>query len=252
MTDWNPDRYERFRRERTVPFFDLLALVRSGLEMRVVDLGCGTGRLTRILHDRVTARETIGVDSSPAMLARSAEWTTPGLRFELADLASFALPPRVDLVFSNAALHWVPDHPGLLAGIAAGLGPGAQLAVQVPANFDGPEHVVAAEVARELGLDVQQPTSVLPPERYAALLDELGFSMQHVRLQVYGHTLESRDEVVEWVRGTLLTLYEERLGPERFEDFLGRYRERLYGLLPDRRPFFFPFKRILLWAAKPA
>ena len=77
-----------------------------------------------------------------------------------------------------------------------------------------------------------------------------GFSEQTVRLQVYGHRLASRDEVVEWVKGTLLTDYEKRLPAELYPRFLARYRERLFALLPDERPFFFPFKRILARASR--
>src|SRR5262245_47830693 len=77
--DWNPCQYERFRNERSQPFFDLLDLVQPRPEMRVVDLGCGTGELTRELHRRLAARETVGIDNSPAMLARTAAFAGDGL-----------------------------------------------------------------------------------------------------------------------------------------------------------------------------
>ena len=88
--DWNPAQYERFRDERARPFFDLLDLVQPRPEMRVVDLGCGTGELTRELHRRLAARETIGIDNSPAMLAKSAAFAGDGLRFEQGDIGAFA------------------------------------------------------------------------------------------------------------------------------------------------------------------
>ena len=79
------------------------------------------------------------------------------------------------------------------------------------------------------------------------LLHALGFVAQSVRLQVYGHVLESPDAVVEWVRGTLLTDYESRMPEAMYHDFVARYRERLNAALGDQRPYFYPFKRILLW-----
>jgi trans-aconitate 2-methyltransferase len=88
------------------------------------------------------------------------------------------------------------------------------------------------------------------PEWYATLLDRLGFTEQSVRLQVYGHHLASRDDVVEWVRGTYLTDFQKRLSPELFDQYLVRYREALIPQLDERRPFFYPYKRILLWARK--
>jgi trans-aconitate 2-methyltransferase len=91
---------------------------------------------------------------------------------------------------------------------------------------------------------------IRPPEWYALLLDRLGLTEQHVRLQVYLHHLADREQVVEWVRGTLLTAYAKRLPAELFERFLDRYRERLLPRLDDGRPYRYPFKRVLLWARR--
>ena len=87
---------------------------------------------------------------------------------------------------------------------------------------------------------------MLPVEAYAALLHRLGYARQHVRLQVYGHLLPSSDDVVEWVRGALLTHYEQQLG-ERFDPFLSEYRRRLGGILGDVTPYFYTYKRLLIW-----
>jgi trans-aconitate 2-methyltransferase len=254
---WNPEQYERFRSERSQPFFDVLSLVRARPGLRVVDLGCGTGELTRRLHEHLYARETLGVDNSDAMLAKAQAHAGGGLSFEKRDIAGFAEAPGGpwDLVFSNAALHWISGHDELVAKLTRALAPGGQIAIQVPAAHDHPSHVAAAEVAREepfakaLGGYVRY-APVLPPEQYAHLLDALGYREQHVRLQVYPHRLESREQVVEWMKGSLLTDYEKRLSPELFARFLSRYREILMPRLPDTRPHFFPFKRVLFWAAR--
>ena len=99
---WNPDRYQQFKQERSAPFDDLLRLVdcREGLE--VVDLGCGTGELTRRLADAPPESKVLGVDSSREMLARAAEQTRPGLQFEHAQIEN--VTGQWDLVFSNAAI----------------------------------------------------------------------------------------------------------------------------------------------------
>jgi len=257
MSAWNPAQYERFRDERSRPFFDLLALVAPpDAPPRVVDLGCGTGELTRELHRRLAARETLGIDSSPEMLAKSAGFAGDGIRFERRDIADFADATGFDVVFSNAALQWLPDHERLFAQVASLVRPGGQLAVQVPANHDHVSHTTAHEIAREdefraaLG-GHERVSPVLPPEAYAELLHRLGFAEQHVRLQVYAHTLASRDEVVEWVRGTMLTDYQRRMPADAFARFLARYREVLLSRLADERPFLFPFKRVLLWGRRP-
>jgi trans-aconitate 2-methyltransferase len=268
---WDPSRYERFAAERNAPFYDLLALVRPVPDGRAVDLGCGTGALTADLHRRVRARETLGLDSSAAMLERARSVEGGGLRFVQGDIASFGDPghpgaapgapsepgARWDLIFSNAALQWVPDHPRLLARLSTTLAPGGQLAVQVPANDDHVSHLVAAEVAGEepfLGAlgGYRRVSPVQPPERYAELLERLGFAEQHVRLQVYPHHLAGPEQVIEWIRGTALTDYQRRMPPALYEEFLARFRRRLLPRLERRRPYFYPFKRILLWGAGPA
>lgn len=257
---WDPAQYERFRDERSRPFYDLLALVRPRPALRVVDLGCGTGGLTRLLHERLGARATLGLDNAESMLRGSGAHAGDGLRFARGDIEAFAADRAnagaFDLIFSNAALHWLPDQEGLLRRLTALLPQEGQLAVQVPANFDHPSHLVAAEVAAEepfraaLG-GYTRGKPVLEPEGYAALLDQLGYREQHVRLQVYGHRLRSWEEVVEWVKGTLLTDYQRRLPPALYDPFLARYRALLGPRLGYAEPYFYPFKRILFWGNRP-
>jgi trans-aconitate 2-methyltransferase len=255
MDTWNPERYARFAAERAQPFHDLLDLVRPVPGGRVVDLGCGSGELTAELHRRLRAGQTLGLDSSPAMLERARPHEGGGLRFQLGDIADFD-GGGWDVVFSNAALQWLPDHEALFGRLVGALAAGGQLAVQMPANFDHPSHVVADELAgeepfrSELG-GWRGMAPIAPPEWYALLLDRLGVAEQHVRLQVYLHHLADREQVVEWVRGTLLTAYARRLPAELFERFLDRYRERLLPRLDDGRPYRYPFKRVLLWARRP-
>lgn len=253
---WNPAQYNRFRRERQQPFFDLLALVRPQAAMRVVDLGCGTGELTRQLHQRLGARDTLGLDSSPSMLADSAQHAAAGLHFRQGEIGAFDAAAAYDLVFSNAALQWLPDHQALFARLSAALAAGGQLAVQMPLNYDHPSHSVAAALAGEPpfaaalgGFAVERP--VHAPEWYATCLHRLGFAEQHVRVQVYGHVLAARDEVVEWVKGTLLTAYQQRLDAALWPEFLARYRAALLPALDDTRPYFYPFKRLLIWGRRP-
>jgi trans-aconitate 2-methyltransferase len=251
---WDPDRYARFADERRAPFLDLLALVEPVSAPRVVDLGCGPGELTRLAHERLGARETVGVDSSEAMLARAAAHAGGGLRFAPGDLAEAGDGPW-DVILSNAALHWVPDHARVLARLAALLAPGGQLAIQVPANEEHPSHATAREVAREpehaaaLGGHVRE-SPVLAPEAYARILFSLGLARQRVRVEIYAHPLPGPEAVIDWVRGTLLTDYERRLSPEAWARFLARYRERLLAVLPAERPYLYTYRRVFLWARR--
>jgi trans-aconitate 2-methyltransferase len=213
--------------------------------MRIVDLGCGTGELTRELHEQLSASETLGIDSSESMLAKASP--SAGLTFQLGDIAAFQSDRPFDLIFSNAALHWLPDHEHLFTRLVSLLALKGQLAVQMPANHDHPSHRIAAELAASFGIE-PRTVNVFPPERYSALLHRLGFTRQHVRLQVYGHVLPSTADVVEWTKGSTLTPYREALSADRYEEFLGEYTKRLVNALRDARPYFYTFKRVLMWA----
>jgi trans-aconitate 2-methyltransferase len=248
---WSPAVYERFAAEREQPFFDLLAMVDGVDGGTVVDLGCGTGKLTRVLHERAGAGETVGVDSSERMLSRAV--AGDGVRFAHADLRAFEPPAPLALVFSNAALHWVGDHPELFARLRGWLAPGGQLAVQMPDNMAALTHRTAAEVGADPrfagALRGERRGELLSAEEYAVLLHRLGFRRQVVLRRVYAHLLPSRDDVVEWFRGSLLTEYRRALGEERFEEYLAAYRAALLPRLDDARPYLLPFPRLFLWAA---
>ena len=256
MDTWNPTQYAKFQREREQPFFDLLDLVRPQPEMRVIDLGCGPGTLTTQLHQRLHARETVGLDRSARMLEGALTDPQPeGLRFEVGTIESWAPSEEYDLIFSNAAFQWVDDHESLIARLARALKPGGQLAFQVPQMYDHLSHDVAEELAAEDPFRTafpnwRRPLQVLAPEEYARLLYRAGFAAQHVRLVIYPHVLAGPEDVVEWMKGALLTTYTERLPPEQVPSFLDEYRERLLTRLAPERPFFFPFKRILCWGQR--
>lgn len=262
MSDaWNPDRYGAFADERSRPFFDLIDLIDPPpAGVRVADLGCGTGSLTRTLVDRWHPSDIVGVDNSPAMLAEARANAGGALRFVEGDLRAPPVERGLDVLVSNAALHWVPDHRAVLSSWRDLLGGGGQLAVQVPSNADHPAHAVAEEVAHEPrfldAMDGAPPPdplrNVLTPQSYATMLDELGFEDQSVRLQVYGFHVASTAEVVEWMRGANLTRFESCLEPDDYDAFLARFRTRLVEVVGDRRPYFYPFKRVLLWARRPA
>ncbi len=292
MTDtWDTRQYDKFEREREQPFFDLLALVRPARDMRVVDLGCGTGKLTRTLHERLDARETVGIDRSDNMLAGAREGQPPaGLRFETGAIEDFAGARRLpldtaragsldgardrqpsggdvarrlqpsggdgwDLIFSNAALHWVDNHERLLEQLAAMLERAGQLAFQVPAQHDTLTHLLAEELAatepyRSAFAGWRRSQPVLAPDAYARLMHRFGFVEQKTQLIVYPHILASREDVVEWVKGTMLTEYKRHLPAAVYDQFVDAYRARLLERLEDARPFFYPFKRILCWGQR--
>lgn len=94
---WDPDQYRKFQSQRFAPFDDLFAMIDVRPGLRVVDLGCGTGELTARLAEQLPQSDTVGIDSSPEMLARARSLARPGLRFEQAAIDDVA--GQWDLVF---------------------------------------------------------------------------------------------------------------------------------------------------------
>ena len=254
--NWDPGQYERFRDERSRPFYDLAALVQPSPGMRVVDLGCGTGELTAWLHSELQAIETVGIDSSDPMLAKAEANTRPGLSFVREDIrvAPQRYPEGFDLVFSNAALQWVTGHDTLFADLVKLVRPGGQIAMQMPAN-QGIPHRLTAEIARQEPFATAlegwvREDPVQDAVFYARLLSDLGFVEQHVRLQIYPHVMESTHGAVEWLKGSLLTAYQARLSADLWPRYLETYEAALLSIEGDRRPYFFPFPRVLLWGRR--
>lgn len=248
---WNPDKYHQFQSQRSAPFDDLLQLVDIRPGLRVVDLGCGTGELTRRLADSLPESDVLGLDSSPQMLERATEHARPWLRFEQGDLAE--LVGEWDLIFSNAALQWSENHEQLIPSLFHKLAPGGQIAVQMPSNHNSTAHRTIGEVAgREpfssalKGWTRQSP--VLPIEAYAELLFRTGAQEVLVFEKVFPHVLDNAGAVVDWISGTALVPYFERLDSLK-DDFVNAIRQDLSVLMPGE-PVFYPFRRIFISARK--
>jgi trans-aconitate 2-methyltransferase len=249
---WDPEQYHRFQQERFTPFSDLLALIARRPGMRVIDLGCGTGELTRRLANALPDSDVLGIDSSSEMLARAEGQARSGLRFELGSLEDVA--GEWDLVFSHAAIHWVDDHHRLVPHLLESVGPGGQLAFQMPANHGHFAHRAIIAVAGEepfrtalQGWTRESP--VLPVGEYAELLYAHGGRDLTAILKVYPHVLPDAGAVAEWTAGTTLVPYFERL-PKRLHDpFMERYREMLRVHWPAS-PVFYGFRRILCAATR--
>ncbi len=244
---WNPDSYNKFQHERELPFEDLFRLlnVRSGLQ--VIDLGCGTGRLTRQLADRLPDSAVLDIDSSAQMLAAARGLKRPGLRFESRSIQEAA--GEWDLVFSHAALQWLDNHVQLIPRLFALVRPGGQLAIQIPDNYGSPAHQMIVETARAapfvqaLGGWSRTPPN-LSIERYAELLHAYCGEAFTVFAKIYPVILADADALLDWSAGTALLPYLERLPEALRASFKESYRRRLWEFYPAG-PIFSPFRRIL-------
>ena len=147
MDLWNPEQYKKFQAERARPFWDLAQKVDFNKVHSMLDIGCGSGELTKALHVANDINRTVGIDSSANMLEQAKAEATRGLSFEVATIETYHPVEKFDLVFSNAALQWVPEHESLFHHMLTWLKPDGQLAVQMPFNHEHPSHVIAEKVA---------------------------------------------------------------------------------------------------------
>jgi len=253
---WNPDQYHQHREARSAPVRDLLALLPDLPYRDIVDLGCGTGEHTRTLAGRFPGARVLGLDSSAEMLAQADASGLPRLRFERGDILEFA--GEFDLIFSNAALQWLPDHPALLARLWERLRPGGAFAVQVPANHDHDSHRLLTETANEFQAELggftrfgtaQGASPVLTPAEYAEQLDGLGAAEVTALSKVYPVVLPGAEGVLSWTRGTALVPYLSRLGAEDAERFTAAYLARLRERWPGGRVYY-AFTRVLFTARR--
>ena len=252
---WNPAQYLAFGDLRLRPAIDLLNRIPLENPATVLDLGCGPGNVTRILHERWPEARVTGVDSSAEMLARAAA-DHPEIAWQQANLAGWAPPAGTGLIYSNAALHWVDDHPRLFPRLLESLAPGGVLAVQMPNNYAAPSHQCAYEAARAgpwrtLLEPLLRPAPLLSVDGYYGLL-----AGQAGRVEIwqteYLQVMQGDNPVADWTRTSLLVPLLEALEAPWREAFEADYRRRIAAAYP-RRPdgtTLFPFRRLFMVAVR--
>lgn len=268
---WDPQVYSRYAEDRSRAFFDLVGRIGADQPRRVLDLGCGTGRLTASLAERWPSATVLGIDNSATMLESAREHTSDRVSFAVGDLSTYVPPTDADVVVSNAAYQWVEDNPGLIQRIGVGLQPGAWMAVQVPGNFRGPSHEEIRSLLAEpqwqdaTGGLVLRDDPVLTAFEYGDALAETGLEVDSWET-TYNQVLTGPDPVLEWVKGTALQPILTRLsdptlgdatapldlGTDRAEEFLTQLGARLRAAYPARSyGTVFPFRRIFIVVHRP-
>lgn len=250
MPTWDASQYLKFQEERTQPCRDLAARV-AVTPRRVIDLGCGPGNSTQVLAARWPEAELTGLDNSAAMIAEAGA-THPDRGWITAGIEHWAEGSDVyDLVFSNAALQWLPDHVSLFPRLMSHVADGGALAVQVPGNWDSAAHRLMRNIAAEF------PATENVREWFT---HDLGFYYDVLRAHSarvdlwateYIHVMEGAEQIVEWYKGTGMRPFLDALaGAEDRERFVGTYLDALREAYPrhDDGRVLFPFRRIFLIA----
>lgn len=256
MSDWNPEVYARYKSQRDRPALDLLLQIPMDLDPgEIWDLGCGTGEYAALLAARHPSACVRALDSSPAMLEVARRRPAP-VDWRQGDIAAFAPDVAPDLIFTNAALQWVPDHRRLLPALVQSLAPGGVLACQVPVNSGGAWRALLEQTAAEprwaAALTGVQRPAIADPSDYYDWLSPLCAGGLDIWTTEYLHELEGEDPVLEWTRGSSLRPYLDGLAADDAQAFEARFAARLREAYPARADgiTLLPFARLFIVARR--
>jgi trans-aconitate 2-methyltransferase len=250
---WDPAQYLKFAGPRLRPAIDLLGHVETTAPKLVYDLGCGAGNVTRLIAERWPEAKIVGVDGSAEMLAQ-AKADLPRIEWQQADLATWLPPQRPDVIYSNAALHWIEDHAPVFTALFNSLAPGGTFAVQIPRNFGAPSHTSMGEAARtgpwrKTLEPLLRPAPVEEPAFYYNLLAPLAARLDMWETE-YLQVLDGEHAVKEYTKSTWLSPLLGALDePQRgaFEAAYTALVDRAYPRRPDGKTLF-PFRRMFIVA----
>ncbi|MFI4948761.1 MAG: methyltransferase domain-containing protein [Alphaproteobacteria bacterium] len=252
---WDPAQYLKFAGPRLRPALDLLQRIDKEAPETVYDLGAGAGNVTRLIAARWPAARIVGVDSSAEMLQKAAA-ENPGILWQEADLATWRPDLPADVIYSNAALHWIEDHAPLFLALFDSLAAGGVFAVQIPRNFGAPSHTSMGDAARagpwRARLEpLLRPAPVAEPAFYFDLLAPHAARLDMWETE-YLQVLDGEHAVKEYTKSTwlapLLAALDE---PQRsqFEAAYTRLVDAAYPRRPDGRTLF-PFRRMFIIASR--
>lgn len=250
-TDWDAKSYNRLAAPQEAWAKDVLARLSLRGDESVLDAGCGSGRVTQLLLERLPRGHVIGVDGSESMVAEASKALASfGDRVELlhADLLELALEQPVDAVFSNAVFHWIFDHDALFGRLHAALKPGGSLAAQCGGEGNVETWVEAVKRACQREPFARYLAGRPEPWHYATVaqteerLRRAGFDA--VRCWLEDRFVEPEDPR-EYVAVVGLAAHHERLPAELREPFTDAVDEEL------PRPLVLRYVRLNIEARRP-
>jgi len=250
---WNPDKYNQFKAERYAPFYDVLSLINKKPNLKVIDLGCGTGELTSMLARKLPNATVLGVDSSSEMLVKAKAFANNSLSFKQSSIEEqIAINQKWDLIFSNAAIQWVDHHQELFPKIIKLLNPGGQIAIQMPSQTENALNQILDELVKEQPYkehlkNYHRISPVLKTDEYAQILFESGVKSMTVFEKIYPIIGQTYIDLYDFISGSALPPYLDKLAGEAKENFITQYQTRIKNRFP-KSPTLYPFKRIIIEA----
>lgn len=258
MTDWNAQSYHDLSSPQQAwarQVLDRLPL--SGTE-HVLDLGCGTGRVTEAIHQRLPAGRLVGLDRSEAMIRTAAPWLrahAPGVALVQADGAALPFRRAFDAVFSTATFHWIPDHGALFRSIITALRPRGRLVAQCGG---GPNLATLRARADQIAKDSAfahffegwvEPWNYADVESTTRRLSAAGFVEVEVSLEAAPTTFAGADAFQDFIATVCVRPHLSRLPARQQKIFLAELTLLASG---DPTPFTLDYWRLNLSGTRPA
>lgn len=255
MSKWDPTQYLAFGNERLQPALDLLARIPLKNPKRIVDLGCGPGNVTGFLMTRWPQAKVAGVDGSGEMLERARK-QHPDVEWQQGDMNAWTPDEPVDLIYSNAALHWLDNHATVFPRLMGHVAEGGYLAAQMPRNWFAPSHTLITETAKDGPWQATlepllRPNPTGGPEDYYEILSPHTASLALWETE-YCQVLEGDNPVAEFVKGSQLKRFLDALDEPLKTQFWEAYCARILKTYPKRADgrTLFPFRRLFIVAGK--
>lgn len=252
---WNPEIYNQFKNIRYQPFFDLSDLISHENLQNAIDIGCGTGEQTHILSQKFDNVKFLGIDSSLEMLAKSKEFESANLNFKLVSVEEFIQSnQKYNLIFSNAALQWLDNHEELFPKLIDHLTENGQFAVQMPMQADNVLNQILLELVQELPFSEylsgwkRKPT-MLSIDEYAQIMFDGGLKEIQIIQKVYPIIADDAEKLFDFISGSTLIPYMERLSEDQQEIFVSEFKNRIQQSF-KKFPAIYAFKRLLLYGKK--
>ncbi len=254
---WDPEKYNQFKSIRYQPFFDLMALISERDLRNCLDIGCGTGEQTSILAKKFDKASFIGIDPSPEMLSKSKELESNNLTFKMARVEEFIASDTLrnwDLIFSNAALQWSEDHRELFPALIAHLSANGQFAVQMPLQNENRLNKLLLKLVQEKPFvdflhSWRRESPLLSMDEYTQIMIENGLDNIEVTQKVYPIIAGSVEKLFDFISGSALIPYLERMSEGEQERFTTEYKNRIQKEF-KQFPAIYAFKRLLLYGRK--
>ncbi|WP_353131264.1 methyltransferase domain-containing protein [Parapedobacter pyrenivorans] len=254
---WNPDTYNQFKNIRYQPFFDMTEFISGNSLKNCIDIGCGTGEQTSMLSKKFNQAHFLGIDPSREMLSKSKELESSKLSFKIAtveELIDAGAPQKWDLIFSNAALQWSENHEELFPRLIAQLSDTGQFAVQMPVQKENLLNQILLDLAQEspfaefLG-GWKRESSMLSIDDYAQIMFEGKLKEIQIIQKIYPIIANHPKELVDFIAGSALIPYMEKLSQREQQQFITAYKSRIEKTF-KRFPTIYAFKRLLLYGRK--